>query len=196
METPNSIDGRKAFVTSALALEQKKTEVTTHFTALSEAIKKASAKQGKGSQGKALAEMTGFLHECEQFVVQANMVIDVGTKGLGVGDAHRNSTIPGKASLALQGIKECRVWMAAPYEFRKPSGEVLEYYNAQQVNLHVVGPGLDATDAQLRGAGRADGSYQDPAANSRAANTVIPSVMPGVVDMRDKALALRNQIMA
>jgi len=185
------------FVKTAVEFESAKIAVTQAFTRLSDAIKSALAAKGKGSEGKALAEMAGFLNEAEQFVVQANAVIDIATKGIGVGAADANTTIPAKARAALRKIQNRYCWMTHEYPFTKASGETVTYYGAQRCYLKLVGPGLDATADDLAGKGRADG-FNDPLVegNKQAVNEAIPGIVPSLVTMRDKVLAVRAEIAA
>ena len=46
----------------------------------------AAGAKGKSKQGKALSEMLAFTQEAEQFVVQANAVLDTAKRGLGIGE--------------------------------------------------------------------------------------------------------------
>jgi hypothetical protein len=184
------------WVRTAMEYEAKKKAVTAAFTALSDAIKTHAGARGKGSQGKALAEMTGFLHESEQFVVQSNTVIDMAQKGCGVGVTDGKPTIPGKARTALRNLRNRNAWMVHSYPFRKAGGETVTYYGAQLVNLSVVGPGLDASEAELAGKGRADGAHLDAAQNGQSVNVAIPEAVASVVKMKDRILAVRNQIVS
>ena len=184
-----------AWVKTAVEFEVRKMETKAAFTAFTTAIKAAAKKRGKSGEGKALAEMAGFLEEAENFVVQANTVIDIGKKGLGSEDKESLKIIE-KARASLNKIKGRFAWIVHEYPFTKAGGERVTYYGAQQVYIKIIGPGIDASPAELAGKGRADGFNTDPGANGQAANQAIPGVIPQVEGMRDKVLALRNEIMA
>jgi hypothetical protein len=180
------------WVKTAVELETKKLEVQANFKAFEDAIQKAAGARGKGQQGKALAEMSGFLHEAEQFVVQANVVLDIAQKG-DVGKTTGDS-VTAKAREALEKIKHRMVWMAHTYPFTNAKGETQTYYGAQEVNMKIIGPGLTPTADEAAGAGRADGFQLD--GNKRAVNEALPAVVPNITAMRDKVLAVRAAIMA
>jgi uncharacterized protein DUF4157 len=186
----------EAWVKSALQFELKKADVKKYFTALQTAIKQAAGAKGKSKQGKALSEMLAFTQEAEQFVVQASAVLDTGKRGLGIGSKDEQDEIPARARAALAKIANRKAWMAHSYPFKNAHGEVETFYGAQQVNLKIIGPGLDAGAAELAGSGRADGFHNDPGENTQSANQAIPAVIPKVEAMRSKVLAVRNAIMA
>ncbi len=179
------------WVKSAIEFEVQKTLVDKYFKALEDAIQKAATKSGKPSEGKALAEMMGFLKEAEQFVVQANVVIDTASKG-----AAEKSPVPQRAQAALDKIRNRYAWMAHSYPFTNAKGETMTYYGAEHVNLHIIGPGVAASPADLAGKSRADAFGLDPSANPNFANGAISDVVPRVTAMREKVLAVRTQIMS
>src|SRR4029079_3095055 len=118
-----------------------------------------------------------FTQEAEQFVVQANAVLDTARRGLGIGSKDEQNEIPARARAALAKITNRKAWMAHSYPFKNAHGEVETYYGAQQVNLKIIGPGLDAGAAELAGSDRADGFHNDPGANTQSANQAIPAVI-------------------
>jgi Domain of unknown function (DUF4157) len=183
------------WVKAAVEFEAKKLAVKANFSELEAAIKTAANAKGKGAQGKALAEMTGFLHEAEQFVVQANACIDIAHKGLGTGSKDQETVIA-KARDALAKVNSRQVWMVHSYPFKKAGGETVEYYGAQQVELKVKGQALDGSAADQAGKGRADGFSVDPSKNGHSSNQVITDVVPQMEGMRDKVLAIRTQLMS
>jgi len=186
----------EAWAKSALDFELKKADVKKASAALQTAIKHAAGAKGKTKEGKALSEMLGFAQEAEQFVVQANAVLDTARRGLGIGSKDEQDDIPARARAALAKLVNRKAWMAHSYPFKTAKGEVVTYYGVEQITLKIIGPGIDASGAELAGSGRADGFHNDPSANTQSANQAIPAMIPKVETMRQKVLAVRNAIMA
>jgi hypothetical protein len=189
------------WIKTAVHYEFQKGEVHKAFTALADVIKKAAGKKGKSKEGKALAEMTHFLEEAELFVVEANNCLDTARKGIGVGSKEPAKQIPEKARAALDKIRNRKVWMAYPYEFHKSRPfpdkgyDVVTYYGAQEVNMHIMGLGMDASADEKAGKGHADGSW-DAGLNEQSVNEAIPAAIPKIEGMKAKILALRSAIMS
>ncbi|MEO8705812.1 MAG: DUF4157 domain-containing protein [Kofleriaceae bacterium] len=180
------------YAKTSVEFDRKKLLSAAAFKAFTTAIQTAAKAKGKGADGKALAEMASFLEEAENFLVQANLVIDLGKRTMNGGEAN-SLDLKAKARAALRKISGRQAWMAHSYKFKKAGGEVVDYYGAQQVTLKITEPGLDSTEAERKGQNRADGVTAD---NPLAANEAIPSVLPKVEAMRDKVNAIRNQLMA
>jgi hypothetical protein len=193
----SALEGLTTYVKAALDFEQKKATLKNEFTQLAAAIKKAAGARGKSGEGKALAEMTGFLHEAEQFITQANTVIDMGKKSLGAEHKDLGDSVAHEAREALKKIDSSTVWMAYSYQFKSSHGMVTRY-GANPQSMQIFGPGWDASPAEMAGQGRADGFNNEfeTSDNSMSANGAIGAAVPQLEGMRDKVLVLRGNIMS